>query len=239
MSRFTAFDAFLDDDNTPYIGINTLLEMDVTGEEETPTETGNSGDLFTKFSNSQSSSDDAEDEKQDEEVALFTPSGRFTPEITEKPFALKRETPSVDFVRMKKSPSLSIQKRGPQNSFTSSMPNFPYVAPYFFMSPISHNLSVESQTEHQQKQVKYGTKPCIFFMQNGYCKKGDNCTFSHDVSTTHSTNTSPQKQFVSVDKLYRTKPCKYFFETGTCRKGEHCNFSHDLSLRDEYLKGNY
>jgi len=86
------------------------------------------------------------------------------------------------------------------------------------------------------KSLKYGTKPCVFFMQNGYCKKGDHCTFSHDLHL-FSSSQQNQKTFVSVDKLYRTKPCKYFFETGICRKGEHCNFSHDLSLKEQYLNG--
>ncbi|ELP93875.1 hypothetical protein EIN_177620 [Entamoeba invadens IP1] len=110
------------------------------------------------------------------------------------------------------------------------------MSPFFFFNDGLQNINKESP----QKQTKYCTKPCVFFMQNGYCKKGENCTFSHDISAFMESHSSPpQKQFVSVDKLYRTKPCKYFFETGTCRKGKHCNFSHDLSLRDEYLKGNY
>lgn len=91
---------------------------------------------------------------------------------------------------------------------------------------------------YDSKTLKYGTKPCIFYMQNGYCKKGDHCTFSHDLSVFNSSQHSA-KTFISVDKLYRTKPCKYFFETGVCRKGEHCNFSHDLSLKERYLRGEF
>lgn len=106
---------------------------------------------------------------------------------------------------------------------------------------IQHSESPEPPASfplyYSPKHQKYGTKPCLFYMQNGYCKKGDACTFSHDVPVRcQDTTTSPQKPFVSVEKLYRTKPCKYFFETGTCRKGEHCNFSHDVHLREEYWK---
>ena len=136
-----------------------------------------------------------------------------------------------------------------ENSFENSSPMdnshgyyLSMTAPNF--TPSLHQMNQFSQTQNIQansydsKTLKYGTKPCIFFMQNGYCKKGDHCTFSHDLSVFNTTQ-HVNKTFISVDKLYRTKPCKYFFETGVCRKGEHCNFSHDLSLKERYLRGEF
>ena len=113
---------------------------------------------------------------------------------------------------------------------------------YYAMSSSSFTSQMNQPNLHgnsyDSKTLKYCTKPCIFYMQNGFCKKGDHCTFSHDLNVFNSTQTSA-KTFISIDKLYRTKPCKYFFETGVCRKGEHCNFSHDLSLKERYLKGEF
>ena len=70
---------------------------------------------------------------------------------------------------------------------------------------------------------KWRTKPCLFYQEYGFCRKGDNCNYSHDIPIT-------KKQFVAIDKLYRTKPCKYFFLTGKCRKGDNCNYSHDIAV---------
>lgn len=39
-----------------------------------------------------------------------------------------------------------------------------------------------SPTGYVIRERLRGTKPCKWFMEHGYCKKGDACTFSHDVS---------------------------------------------------------
>ncbi|EMD43930.1 zinc finger c-x8-c-x5-c-x3-h type domain containing protein [Entamoeba histolytica HM-1:IMSS-B] len=95
---------------------------------------------------------------------------------------------------------------------------------------LSHSLENQLILEysHQDKYPnKWRTQPCLFFQRYGFCRKGDECNFSHEIPISG-------KQFVSVDKLFRTKPCKYFFTTGTCRKGENCNYSHDTSKFKDY-----
>lgn len=39
-----------------------------------------------------------------------------------------------------------------------------------------------SPTGYVDREDLKGTKPCKWFTQRGYCKKGDKCTFSHDLS---------------------------------------------------------
>ncbi|EDR26041.1 hypothetical protein EDI_014210 [Entamoeba dispar SAW760] len=222
MNKFSAFDAFLDNDDTPYVGVNTLLQMDVIGEDELSTDQVGSDDVFFLLSSSFPES-------------LSDPhSARSSPDIVNK---RERDSKSVDFSLKNQTENLPIkQTNSLVTSNTASMPEIPFSNPFYFS--MFNNREIP---DSPQKHLKYGTKPCIFFMQNGYCKKGGSCTFSHDISSLNNPSFCQQnsKQFISVDKLYRTKPCKYFFETGVCRKGEHCNFSHDLSLKDEYFKGNF
>ena len=87
------------------------------------------------------------------------------------------------------------------------------------------------------KSQKFKTQPCTYFMKYGYCRKENNCSFSHDANfiKAYYQNLNNTK-LKPIEALFRTKPCRYFFENGVCTKGAHCNFSHDPSLIDEYHK---
>ena len=84
------------------------------------------------------------------------------------------------------------------------------------------------------KKEKFKTQPCTYFMKYGYCRKEDNCKYSHDtnfIKAYYQNNIKPQ----SFETMYRRKPCKYFFENGYCSKGKHCNFSHDVSNQSQNM----
>ncbi|EDR27058.1 hypothetical protein EDI_000830 [Entamoeba dispar SAW760] len=62
---------------------------------------------------------------------------------------------------------------------------------------LSHSLENQLILEysHQDKYPnKWRTQPCLFFQRYGFCRKGDDCNFSHEIPVSG-------KQFVSVDKL--------------------------------------
>ena len=70
------------------------------------------------------------------------------------------------------------------------------------------------------------TSLCRFFFQNnGYCRNGEACRFSHDANgLTHQ-------------EAMKTIPCP-FYAKGSCRYGEHCNFLHeDVKKSDDELCG--
>ncbi|KAL7548928.1 hypothetical protein ACHAWF_012196 [Thalassiosira exigua] len=65
--------------------------------------------------------------------------------------------------------------------------------------------------------ASHSTRPrprlCRFFFQNGCCRNGDACRFSHDADG------------LTREEALKTIPCPYF-AAGTCRFGEHCMLSH-------------
>ena len=107
----------------------------------------------------------------------------------------------------------------PGRRSTQAVPYWPYVQPHTAGSLDANRMYYD----YNDRMNKWRTQPCLFYQKYGYCRKGDECNYSHNVPVTG-------KQFVSVDKLYRTKPCKYFFTEGYCRKGDNCNYSHDASV---------
>ncbi|KAL7712001.1 C3H1-type domain-containing protein [Entamoeba marina] len=180
------FDSFFDDDDTPFIGVNTILSMPE--------------DLLSPVSEDNISNT--------LDLTHFNEHSSYASPLTFLSDNLHDLSPFDSFEKEPKTRptySLSVNSYKPKSMQTNSLNEGSFV----------------------HKNNKIGTKPCIFYMQNGYCKKGNDCTFSHDISLKPLT---PTKQFISVDKLYRTKPCRYFFEYGCCRKGDHCNYSHDRSV---------
>jgi Zinc finger C-x8-C-x5-C-x3-H type (and similar)/Zinc finger domain/CCCH-type zinc finger/RNA-binding, Nab2-type zinc finger len=75
-------------------------------------------------------------------------------------------------------------------------------------------------------------RPCRFYMESGYCRKGDECQFGHEVDTRSmqdGQNDRPTEWQNSNNKEFaarRTQPCKYFVE-GNCNKGDRCIFLHE------------
>ena len=72
-------------------------------------------------------------------------------------------------------------------------------------------------------------KNCTFWEQ-GQCKKGDNCTFSHAITGNmgnpsppayNKPNTNSQSNFSNNRKV-----CN-FFAQGNCKKGNNCEFLHE------------
>lgn len=63
-------------------------------------------------------------------------------------------------------------------------------------------------------------RPCKFFLQNGRCRFGDLCHFSHTRSSSSSSSSS------IGSRRPTPKPCLNWKNTGYCRYGAKCWFSH-------------
>lgn len=65
-------------------------------------------------------------------------------------------------------------------------------------------------------------KPCVKFFNNGSCKYGVHCTFSHtDPETSKIASASG-----SGKKGFQTKKCTSFWETGQCKFDFECRYPH-------------
>ena len=119
---------------------------------------------------------------------------------------------------------------------------------------ISSNCqSCETPVEHGSHRVNPNTKErsnpiqarrsdirkCRYY-NNGFCAKGDNCVFLHDVETpdersglTNSTATDTHQYEKETKESKPSAPAKgraqtcHYFAKGSCRNGKSCRFSHD------------
>ncbi|KAH9608923.1 hypothetical protein KSS87_002782 [Heliosperma pusillum] len=66
---------------------------------------------------------------------------------------------------------------------------------------------VEGTNQHTNGEVP----TCVYYVK-GYCRRGDDCLYSHSLET-------------------RRPVCKYFATFQGCRNGDSCAFAHDLSLQ--------
>eukprot|EP01128_Nolandella_sp_AFSM9_P007503 TRINITY_DN4129_c0_g1_i1.p1 TRINITY_DN4129_c0_g1~~TRINITY_DN4129_c0_g1_i1.p1 ORF type:complete len:271 (-),score=22.75 TRINITY_DN4129_c0_g1_i1:510-1322(-) len=81
--------------------------------------------------------------------------------------------------------------------------------------------------------------PCRFyFSARGRCNRGDNCTYSHDLSDAHSgggrPNTGKSKKQTpnNFPDAYRLCP---WYVSGSCHAGSQCRYTHDDAVRAHFL----
>ena len=70
---------------------------------------------------------------------------------------------------------------------------------------------------------------CRYYAENGYCNRGEDCRFSHEIDDQNDQNDGRTEWQDNDNKAYvaqRNRPCKYFSE-GCCKKGDKCIFLHD------------
>lgn len=63
-----------------------------------------------------------------------------------------------------------------------------------------------------------------------FCKYGDNCKFSHDLSKINFNNDNNICSKVTTN----LKICRNFEKYGNCKFGNNCKFSHDISNSNDY-----
>ena len=85
---------------------------------------------------------------------------------------------------------------------------------------------INSNNQPVNTTIKRGV--CKFFRDTGYCKKGNQCDFSHDLVLCQVVSSQP----TANDKKYKGI-CSYFRDRGYCRKGDQCDFSHDLTQSND------
>jgi len=85
---------------------------------------------------------------------------------------------------------------------------------------------INSNNQPVVTTIKRGV--CKFFRETGYCKKGNQCDFSHDLVLCQVVSSQP----TANDKKYKGI-CSYFRDRGYCRKGDQCDFSHDLTQSND------
>jgi hypothetical protein len=71
-----------------------------------------------------------------------------------------------------------------------------------------------SQAELRTQPNLEKTKLCKSFVQDGFCRDGENCGFAHG-----------EGELRVTEGIYKTQMC-HFFERGRCLKGERCNHAH-------------
>lgn len=78
---------------------------------------------------------------------------------------------------------------------------------------------------------------CFVFKKTGKCKLGDECQFSHDVTTAKSEAepTEEDGKCTKVPKDKALRDCINWKNKGKCRKGDKCPFRHDEAVRDKVL----
>lgn len=93
------------------------------------------------------------------------------------------------------------------------------------------------QGDPSSQQRQEGRRPCTWYFQNGYCRRGDQCSFSHDETQSPSSNGDTYAntrhenggQWESSrgeDFRQPIRPCKWFLQ-GNCHRGDRCSFLHE------------
>ncbi|KAL6718757.1 hypothetical protein ACLMJK_002991 [Lecanora helva] len=67
---------------------------------------------------------------------------------------------------------------------------------------------------------------CKFFMR-GCCKRGDNCSYAHEITTT-STTAEPTRSPTAQSGKMRI-PCRYHL-LGSCKRGDRCWYDHSIDV---------
>ena len=108
------------------------------------------------------------------------------------------------------------RRRNPKNSKNSSY----------------HIKGKNTENGFEFTSTTYKTKICEFY-KRGVCKKGENCTFSHDyklkvldeICKFHLSGNCLKKNCLFSHDL-SSYPCKYLYLSGKCQKMLNCGFSH-------------
>lgn len=96
-----------------------------------------------------------------------------------------------------------------------------------YQSSNNTNNRAYQSTQRQQRN----TRPLCRFFNNGFCKFGEDCNFSHELPASSSVDAAvagvaSSTAIVSTESN-STPLCRYFAR-GKCRYGDSCMFSHDL-----------
>ena len=75
----------------------------------------------------------------------------------------------------------------------------------------------ESLNNQPQQQHSYKTKPCMYYMRDGYFKKGDNCTYRHDAPNRSRSRSNIREERSSENETQRDQT-KYHSQTEKTRE---------------------
>jgi hypothetical protein len=88
---------------------------------------------------------------------------------------------------------------------------------------LQQNLQNESAQTQTQSAQRYKTELCRSFQENGTCKYGEKCQFSHGMHELRSMMRHPK---------YKSELCRTFHAQGYCPYGPRCHFVHEIQKND-------